>query len=128
MYSYFANFINFYANRETGQYKFKILFEGTELPTNRKERFENAIKLASNGMFLPQKIAASIGMKPNDFKNMLEQTKNENWEDLFVTLVNINTVSGNAESKGGRPRSDELTDSGLATRDNASNIEKGGEI
>ena len=57
-------------------------------------------------------------------------TKASEIDRLFMSLNSIYTESGKDASDGGRPKASttEISDSGQATRDNGSNVGRGGKI
>lgn len=104
LYQQFEDFVNYYINRKTRKYKFKIHFEGIEYQEDREFRLEQAIQLADRGIVLPQKIAAAIGMSPASFSRQLTEAQNNGFADKLISLVSINTQSSGGTSERGRPR------------------------
>ena len=128
IYPYFNDFLNFHVNQMTKKFKFDFRFEGTENPLNRETRLQNSMTLADKGIVLPQKIAASQGMLPHEFERQLAMARASGFVDKLTPILTSFTLS-KEDSKGGRPTKDgELSDSGQATRDSGSNIEKGGKV
>ncbi len=129
IYSYFNDFLNFHINRITKKFKFDFRFEGTEMPLNRSDRFETSMTLADKGMVLPQKIAAAIGMMPQEFERQLAMARADGFVDKLTPILSSFNMSKDDQA-GGRPKKDgsKLSDSGQATRDSGSNIEKGGKV
>ena len=126
LYSQFDNFVNYFSAKETKKYKFTVEFEGNNYFLDRKSRFDYAIGMANLGMVLPQKIAASRGIAPHRFIKQLQQSKAIKFTDLLTPII----LNSQMPADGGRPQksSGDLTDSGSATRDSASNVEKGGSV
>lgn len=114
LYTQFNNFLEFYINQKTKQFKFKFTFDGCTQPFWRKRKQESVMKLAEVGMVLNSSAyAAAYGYKPTDFDRMLEEAHHGGFLDNLSMLLSIHTMS----SQGGRPPSDEpLTDSGERSR------------
>jgi len=129
VYYQFNQFMDYQINKRTKHFKFKFLFEGSEFQTNRQFRLDNALKLSEKGITLPQKFAAAIGMEPQDFYRQLEECQAMEFTDMLTPLISVYQQSGKND-KGGRDRKpdSELTDEGQATRDNGSNLDRGGII
>lgn len=120
LYYQFSNFMEFFANQLTKKYKWAFEFDGSNYSFERKERLDRIIKYAEKGMMLPPAAWSSVmGVKPQTFERMLQESKWSGWSDLWQLPMNANTTSGNAGNIGGRPRSDDsaLTDSGEASRE-----------
>lgn len=126
VYPHFANFMSFYANKNTKKFKFKFTFEGTNMPSNREKRLNDAMTLAEVGVVLPQKISAAIGMSYPDFKRQLEMARAEGFVDALTPLQTSYTMTN--KDTGGRPRSNQPSDSADQTRTDGTNIDKGGDI
>jgi len=122
MYPYFEDFMNYFINRKTRKFKFSVKFEGTEMPSSRKERLDNALKLADYGIVLPQKISASLGMSPFEFQNQMKMSKAKGFVDGLTPIIKASQMSGK-DVENGRPRTPdgELGDAGVITRDASSN-------
>ena len=129
LYPQFNSFLNYYVNAKTKKFKFNFEFEGTHFFNNRQSRLDTQLKLAQQGIVLPQKIAASIGMNPITFQRQMEEARANGFVDNLTPIISGFQMNGQ-ENAGGRPKKEdgELSESGAATRDNASNIEKGGKI
>lgn len=148
LYNQFNDFMNYKINQLTKSFKFFVEFEGTHFSLNRDARLKNAMDLFAQGIILPQKIAAALGMKPKEFIKQVEESKANNFMDLLVPpsviqqkmLLEINPALsptnvekkdlGNEEGERGRPRKplSKISDAGLETREVGSNIAKGGKI
>ena len=74
LYDQFEPFMNYVMNKNTKTFKFFCAFEGTEFYLNRQQRLDKAMKLFDKGVMLPQKIAASLGMKPAQFRKHMEES------------------------------------------------------
>lgn len=152
LYEQFNSFMNYFGNKVTKHFKFDFNFEGTEFYINREKRLESVMTLFNQGIILPQKIAAAIGMKPAQLRKHMEEAESfgfmskltppsveaqkklaeilpQEGAGLPKTTPKIDSSSGE-QVKRGRPRKSdsELGDDGLSTRESASNIAKGGEI
>jgi hypothetical protein len=126
LYPQFEQFMNYQINKLTKQFKFKIIFEGTQFYNDRERRFEKQMTLSSNGIVLPQKIASSIGMNPFEFQRQLEEAQASGWVDKLTPIISSFQQSGG--NGGGRPtKSDgEISSSGEETRSSGGNIGRGG--
>jgi len=149
VYDDFNIFMSYMVNRLTSKCDFSLVFEGTDFSINREARLGTAMQLFNVGIVLPQKIAAAIGMKPaelrrhmeeaqlNDFMSMLtppsiEQAKQMNVVNPVLPPAGDNP-SLDEEGKpkvGGRPRKSttEISDEGVQTRTEGTNIGRGGKI
>lgn len=128
IYPYFADFLEYHINKKTKKFKWKFVFEGTEFFTNKKERLENALTLADKGIVLPQKISAAIGMLPHVFERQLAEAKASGFVEKLTPILSSFNIS-KSDSVSGRPskKSSDLSESGIETRGNASNVEQGGD-
>jgi hypothetical protein len=73
LYEQFEEFMNYFVNKFTRTYKFRINFEGTDFFLDREQRLDRAITLFDKGIILPQKIAAAVGMKPAELRKQMEE-------------------------------------------------------
>ena len=131
IYPQFEEFLNYYANQETKKFKWRFRFVGCNDQFDRERRQEEAFKYADKGVVLPNKIASSLGLNKIELERELEEMKATNFKDKLSMMLNVNTMSNNENSdNNGRPQKNntELTDSGMKTRDKASNVEKGGNV
>ena len=119
LYPYFENFLEYQINKRTKKYKFNIKLEGTNFPHNRKERLENALKLADKGIVLPQKIASAMGMSSKELELQMEMAQISGFSDKLMGLVNIYNQTKSNDNSGGRPEKEtsELTDNGMASKE-----------
>lgn len=127
IYPQFEEFLNYYANKETKKFKWRFRFVGCNDQFDRARRQTEAFTYADKGVVLPNKIASSLGLNKIELERELEEAKATGFTDKLMMMLNVNTMSKN---DAGRPQKEDgaLTDSGLKTRSNASNIEKGGNI
>ena len=153
LYEQFNYFMEYFINRKTKTFKFAINFEGTEFFTNREIRLNNAMDLFDKGIIMPQKIAAALGMKPAHLRKHMEEAKANGFMSLLTPpsveeqkqLLKVNPALGampasksttsdkptsSSSSKRGRPRKStaEIGEEGQNTRDEASNVGRGGKI
>lgn len=142
IYPQFEEFLNYYANKETKKYKWRFKFVGCNDQFDRQRRQDEAFRYADKGVVLPNKIASSLGMNKIELERELEEAKATKFTDKLSMMLNVNTMSSknndggsNDNSSGdgngaGRPQKSDtdLTESGMKTRSNASNVEKGGNI
>ncbi len=133
VYPQFNDFLNYYVNNETKKYKFEFRFEGCKNDFSRTRRQGEAFALAEKGIISLNKIANSFGMNKYELEDEVNEAKFSGFTDKLQLLLNINTMSRDnisSNSNTGRPRKndEDLSDSGLATRGTAANIEKGGNV
>lgn len=131
IYPQFEKFLEFEINKRTTTYKFKFKLEGSNFPDNRKERLDTQMKLMEKGIVLPQKIAAALGMMPSDFEVQRQMAVANGFVDSLTPVINASQMSSSESSnKSGRTRVNEsdMTESGLISRENGSNIAKGGDV
>ena len=88
LYDQFNDFMNYWINKFTKTYHFKFSFEGTDFYLNRAARLENAMTLFSQGIILPQKIAAAMGMKPADLIKHMAEAKSMD----FMSMLTVPSV------------------------------------
>jgi hypothetical protein len=78
------------------------------------------MKLCERGIVLPQKIAASIGMQPQDMIRQLDEARISGFADKLIPIMNIFTSSG--KDAGREKKSDsEISDEGAISRDYGTN-------
>ena len=129
-YNQFENFLDYYINRLTKQFKFDFKFSGTKLYVNKESRIKEALDFAKVGIVSINKLANALDLDQVELLREMEISKSSGIEKLFLSLNSVYTQSGGDASEGGRPKSSttEISDSGEATRDSASNISRGGKI
>lgn len=117
MYRQFENMLNYYGNKKTKRYKFSCKFSGCTQPMIRDKINKNFRETASIG-FVPNvsSWAKLFNMNPVDFEHSLEEAKYGNLQDLLVPLISIHTMKS-TNNNGGRPESDDLSESGAVARD-----------
>jgi len=157
LYDQFTAFLNYWGAKYTQKYKFRFEFEGTTFFLNRDFRYTKAMELFDKGIVLPQKIAASIGMKPSVMRKHMEEAKGTKFMEMLTNPTyiqqdkvakqtaeaNMEATEANISAKAatsagatttsapkGRPKKkdSELSDEGDATRSQGTNIGRGGKI
>ena len=125
LYSQFNSFMEYYMNKVTKKYKWKFNFEGTSFFTNRAERLETQTTLMGQGIVLPQKIAAAIGMRYADMRRQMEEGAAYEFVEKLSPIIAAAQMSG---KEGGRPssKSNDLSESAAQTRDDGGNVNKTG--
>jgi len=96
LYEQFDLFMNYHCNKGTERFKFLFSFEGTDFSVNRGERHTVAMGLFDKGMIMPQKIAASLGMKPRQFRKHLEEANSSDFMSLLMQ-PDISTMEKESE-------------------------------
>ena len=126
LYHQFENFMDYHINKLTKKYKFKIHFEGSQFYNNREQRLERQMTLMGNGIVMPNKIAAALGMSPFELQRNLDEARANGWTENLTPVVPAAQTSGDA--KKGRPSKSDtaLSESGSQTRENGGNLTKGG--
>ena len=118
LYAQFGNFMEFYANQLTKKYKWRFVFDGSNYPFERKNRFSMLKETADKGVVLPPQVWGSVlGYEPQVFDALLQESKYSGWVGEYSQmLMNVNTASS---GEAGRERTDdtELTDSGEMSRE-----------
>lgn len=120
LYRQFEHFLNFYGNKTTKKYRFRVVMDGSNYRHERQQRMDDLMKLADKGMVLSSSAYASaIGMTPMAFDHMIEEAKWGDFSQKWQMLINTNTSSFGSADNNGRPRLDDssLTASGEASRD-----------
>ena len=143
-YEQFEDFINYQLSMITDYFKFSVEFEGSEFFIDREIRFDTAMELFDRGIVLPQKIAASIGMKPWKLRKQMEESAADDFmskiqppaleqQKRMMEMMPEDTGSppnpeNDVKGKPGRPQSDikDLGEEGVATRETGQNIAKKG--
>lgn len=110
LYYQFGNFLDFYVNKITKKYKFRFVFDGSTYTNEKEARFDKLMKLADKGIVLSSSaFASAIGIEPQVFDAMLQESKFSGWLDKYSQLMlNVNTTAG-GESIG-RPKSEGIVD------------------
>ncbi len=134
IYPQFENFLEYYANQKTKKFKWKFRFVGCNDQFDRQRRQEQAFAYADKGVVLPNKIASSLGLNKIELERELDEMNASEFIDKLRPMINIYTQTNKGEDNsvdnGGRPQKDnsDLSDSGLETRNKASNVGRGGNI
>ena len=120
-------FLDYWVNKRTSKFKYSHRLEGNDYYLSRTQRFDRSTQLLDKGIVLPQMIAASMGLKPQELYRMLEESKALNiTTELLTPIVSAFQQSGDGE-KGRPSKSDsELGESGSQTKGAGGNIERGG--
>jgi hypothetical protein len=127
LYPQFEDFMNYQINKLTKNYHFKIHFEGSEFYNNRQQRLDVQMGLMPQGIVLPQKIAASMGMNPFTFQRQLDEARANNFVGNLTPIISAFQQSNKDSAKDtGRPQKDEsdLSGEGEQTRADGGNIAK----
>lgn len=150
LYQQFNSFMNYSSGKLTRHFKFMFEFEGTDFFLNRDKRLEVAMNLFNQGIVMPQKISAAIGMKPAQFRKHMEESAANGFMALLTPpsieqqrqMIEVNpalaampgpTGGSSIGSKppsgsAGRPKkpASKLSEEGDATRAQGTNISRGG--
>ena len=123
LYPDFEKFLNYHINKETKNFKFKFHLEGTNFYLNRQQRLDAQMSLAGQGIVLPQKIAAALGMDPFSFQRQLDEARASKFVDNLTPITPGAQLSG---KDNGRPQKSDSEIKSTDTQDSGSNIDKGG--
>ena len=105
LYSQFSKFCEYYGNKKTKKYKFKVTFDGCEFQHEKKFRQDSIMKLADKGIVLnPSAFACAFGYDPYEFESMIAESSHGNMKDNLMLLLNSNTSKDGSIS--GRPEKD----------------------
>lgn len=110
VYPQYEKWLSSMINYFTKKYKFSFKFEGSNYKTDKKDRLDTALKLADKGIVMPAKIAAAVGMNIFEMKELIQQCKYDNFQDLLYLLPNSNTKDYGSNTSG-RPKADVPSDS-----------------
>jgi len=124
LYPQFNGFLEYQINKLTKQFKFKFEFEGSQFFNNRQQRLEKVMNLLDKGIVLPQKIAAALGMSPQDFQRQLDEARASGFVDNLTPIISAFQQSPSA-GRPPKPESD-LGDAGEQTKGGGENIGRGG--
>jgi hypothetical protein len=127
IYPQFENFLAFYINQLT-KYKFKFKFSGTKTYLNKELRMKEAFDVSSSkGIVCANKIANALDMDIFELQRDMEMWRGLGFDKLLNSMLNVFNQSKN---DGGAPQKSqsEISDSGEETRNNGSNIDKGGNV
>lgn len=129
IYPQLQDFLEYNINRRTSRFKWKFKFVGTQDWLDRERRQKEAFAYADKGVVLPNKIASSLGMNKIELEQELDEMSENEFCDKLRMMLNVNTSSSGID-KNGRPviEDNKLSDGGMNTRNNASNIGRGGKI
>lgn len=131
IYPQFANFLDYYINSLTKKFKFRFSFSGTNINLTREKEFDKIMRLTDKGIVPINRIANSLNMNIFEFEDELNMSNSMNIQDKLMPLMNAYTMSSkNLSNEGGRPQKSDsdLSESGVETRSNGSNIDKGGKV
>lgn len=124
LYPQFNAFLDYWANKRTKYYKYSYRLEGNDYYLDRLQRFERAMTLADKGIVLPQLIASSLGLKPQELYRMMEESKGMKFVDMLTPIITNLQTGANA----GRPEKsdDQLGEAGEQTKSAGGNLGRGG--
>ena len=133
IYPFFNSFMEFQVNKRVdassrgSHYHFGFNFEGSNFYLDKQRRFETQMSLMQLGVVNVQKLAASMGQNPFAFQSQLDEARINGWTQNLTPIVLASQLSGK-DNNTGRPKSSdsEISDSGMQTRDDGSNIGRGG--
>jgi hypothetical protein len=123
----FANFMNYYCSKKTSKFKYSFKFEGNAYYLDRQKRLETATTLATNGVILPQLFSSALGLKPQDFYRMMEESKAMDFVGKLTPIISSFNMPGGEKGNGRPTKSDAtISESGEQTKSDGGNIGRGG--
>lgn len=128
LYPQFNSFLEYCINRHLKWYKYSFALEGNDYYLNRQQRFDKQMDLMGNGIVLPQKIAAAMGMKPQTLFRMMQESKAMNFTTDLMTPIIPAFQQSPIGGGGGRPSKpdSQISDAGAETKESGQNITRGG--
>ena len=129
IYPYFNQFMEFQINKRLKdkdiEYRFGFNFEGTNFYTDRQRRLDTQISLMSQGVVLPQKVAAATGQDIFAMQEQMNEARERKWTENLTPIVPASQQAGGGKESGRPSKSDdELGEEGMNTRDAGSNLAK----
>lgn len=107
MYPMFSNFIEYYVNKRTKKYKFKISLHDFNTPDNRAERQNKLKNMLQIGILDIQDISRVYDINPFEMSRRLSISKSMGLTDKLINLSELNIGSSKSNSltsgKRGRP-------------------------
>lgn len=129
IYPQFEAFLEYHINKRTRKFKFDVKLSGTSSYLEKDRKYKAAMEAAKVGLVSANSLASILNMNVFELSRELEMTKGMGFTEKLMPMLNLFTMSGNNDGAGRPQNSDsEITDSGSATRENSSNIPKGGKI
>lgn len=123
MYNQFQRFVKRQLSLINKKYKFEIDFRNATI-FNQQQQFDNSIKACTYGAPVSL-LEHGIGLKAGDIMRINEMEDILGIKEKMKPLMSSHTASGNDKESGRDKKSDEeLSDSGIITRDAGSNENK----
>lgn len=127
LYSMFADFVEYFVNKETKKFKFRIKFHDMNMADSKSERLENFKQMASMGIVDIQQAARVCDMNVFELDRSLMLTKTFGLENKLLPLLSLNNqsrdgITGVTGSQGrpAKPNSDnDNTQASIARDSNA---------
>ena len=118
LYPQFANIINFYANKKTKKFKFKLEFDGSVYDFERDARAKRLTQLTAIGLTPNTSYIASVmGIPAQDFDRMLEEAHNGDLKDKITMLMTSSTMSGKVGQGAPTKDTNDLSEGGNVSKD-----------
>lgn len=129
LYPMFENFVEYFVNKQTKKYKFKIKFNDVNTPDNRALRLNNVKAFAGMGIVDWQDVARVFDENPFEFRKRLAMSKNSGMDEYLTSLISLNNQSSKDnpfnEKKRGRPSIESTTGSTPDNDNTAASIDRG---
>lgn len=106
LYRQFEQFLDYFVNQKTKNYKFKFTFTGIDYWFDKEER-RDALEFATDRGVIPNItfFAQALGYPPHVFAQAVEEGKFGTLSDNLGQLISIHTTAGGSiNDEGGRPR------------------------
>lgn len=93
MYPMFASFIEFYVNKLTSKYKFKVTFNDFNIPDDKAERRNRFKELSAMGLFDIQQTARVVDMNAFEFNRSLMMSNAFDIKDKLTFLMDYTEMN-----------------------------------
>lgn len=122
MYSQFANLANWIIAQKTRTYKWRTMFFGCKLNTDKE--IENALKLVTGSNYPVEYLMANTGFEPFEVESFINWSNKLDLKSKMKPLQSMNTTPGGSANEGGRPEENvaDIQDSGEKSREYKENI------
>lgn len=97
MYNYFESFLEYFINKTTKNFHFKIHLDGTMATHEKATRMQEFTTLAALGVVLPNRLSYALGMMPHELKKSMEEAKSSGFIELLLPMMNLFTGNTGAE-------------------------------
>ena len=118
MYKQFSKFVEFYGNKKTKKYKFNVVFDGSNIPSEKEERRNNITQLANMGFTLNDSaFAQAFGYDPQEFESMMMEASQGNLSEYMMLPMNANTMTKGEDVGNPKKSESQLSDAGATSQE-----------